>query len=76
MVFMINLRSFLSALMILYATSPVIAYIDPGTAGIVVSSVWPAIVRFFSVIGAFLVRVFFNPIKRGMKSLWQKIRRR
>ena len=39
------------------------AYIDPGTGGMIVGSIWPIILAFFAAIGAFLVKVFWRPVK-------------
>ena len=39
------------------------AYLDPGTGSAIAGSIWPLIVAFFSAIGAFFVRKFWNPIK-------------
>ena len=40
------------------------AYIDPGTGGIIASSLWPLILAFFSAVGALLVKYFWAPIKK------------
>ncbi len=43
-------------------------YIDPGTGGYLVTSIWPTVLTFlaimFSAIGAFLVKYFITPIKK------------
>lgn len=39
------------------------AYIDPGTGGMIIGSIWPVIIAFFSAVCAFLVKIFWNPIK-------------
>ena len=52
------------------------AYIDPGTAGTIIGgSIWPFIAGIFAVIGGFLVKYFFSPIKRGFLALWKKIKK-
>ena len=40
------------------------SYIDPGTGSIIISSIWPFILAFFSAIGAFIIKVFWKPIKQ------------
>lgn len=46
-------------------------YLDPGTGGYLVTSIWPTIATFFAVIfaavGTFFVKFFINPIKRFVK---------
>ncbi len=42
-------------------------YIDPGTTGIVVGSVWPAVLAALAAIAGFLTKVFWKPIKRLLK---------
>ena len=41
-----------------------LAYIDPGTGGVLLNTIWPFIVAFFSAVIAFLVKWFWNPIKK------------
>lgn len=41
-----------------------LAYIDPGTGGVVFNTIWPFIVAFFSAVIAFFVKWFWNPIKK------------
>ena len=42
----------------------VLAYIDPGTGGVLFNTIWPFIVAFFSAVIAFFVKCFWNPIKK------------
>ena len=52
-------------------------YVDPGTAGMIVGrSVLPFIALCFSVVTAFLAKVFYNPIKRGIQKLWNYLKRK
>ena len=44
-------------------SSNALAYIDPGTGGAIIGSIWPLIVIIFSTIGAFIVKWFWTPIK-------------
>jgi flagellar motor component MotA len=45
------------------------AYIDPGTGGMVIGSLWSVIVLISAVIGGFLVKYFLNPIKRAITKI-------
>lgn len=50
------------------------AYIDPGTGGMIVSSIWPFILGILAAIGGFFIKYFFKPIKRRATALWQRIK--
>ncbi len=53
----------------------VLAYIDPGTGGMIIGGgVWPFIVAMFAAIAGFSLKYFFKPIKRGVKSVWGRIK--
>ena len=39
------------------------AYLDPGTGGVIIGSIWPLILAFFTAVGAFFVKWFWKPIK-------------
>lgn len=43
---------------------PALAYIDPGTGGVLMSTIWPFIVAVFAAVIAFFVKWFWNPIKK------------
>ncbi|MBU1975849.1 MAG: hypothetical protein KKG59_05585 [Nanoarchaeota archaeon] len=43
------------------------AYIDPGTGGTIISSLWPVIIALFAAVGAFFARIFWHPIKSIFK---------
>ena len=45
-------------------SNSVLAYIDPSTGGILFNTIWPLIVAFFAVVGAFIAKWFWNPLKR------------
>jgi hypothetical protein len=48
----------------------VTAYLDPGTAGAVVGgAIWPMLVAAFAALSAFLLRYFWEPIKRLLAKL-------
>ena len=47
-------------------------YIDPGTAGMVVSSFWPVVLTAIAAVGAFFVKIFFTPIKNTFNKLFKK----
>lgn len=45
-------------------------YIDPGTGGMIIGgTIWPFIVAIFAAIGAFLAKVFWEPIKKAAKRI-------
>lgn len=50
-------------------------YIDPGTGVAIAGSLWPLIISFFAAIGAFLVKYFWNPIKKKCCKLFNKRRK-
>ena len=55
----------LSVLIYIAALSqPALAYIDPGTGGVLFNTIWPFIVALFSAVVAFFVKWFWNPIKK------------
>ena len=52
--------------------STTVAYVDPGTAGLIVGGgIWPYIVAAFTLICGFLVKYFFGPIKRVILKRWR-----
>lgn len=61
---------FLAMLIIL--TEKAFAYIDPGTGGMVVGSLWPMILAILAVIGSFFVKIFYKPIKNIFLNLRKK----
>jgi len=61
------------ALAILLCTTKASAYIDPGTGGMIVGSVWPFIIAVLAVIGGFFLKYFFKPIKKTFLKLWKLI---
>ncbi|MEM3370376.1 MAG: hypothetical protein QW471_01640 [Candidatus Woesearchaeota archaeon] len=50
------------------------AYIDPGTGGIVVGSIWPYLLFIFSVIAGFFIKILFRPMKKVILKLWRWIK--
>lgn len=42
-------------------------YVDPGTAGIVFNSIWPAIIAIFAAISSLLAKIFWRPAKKLLK---------
>ena len=53
-----------------------LAYIDPGTGGMIAGSVWPFVVGLLGIVGGFFVKFFFKPIKKGVLFTWEKIKGR
>lgn len=47
-------------------------YIDPGTGGMVIGSVWPVILVVLGAIGGFFVKIFYKPIKNKILKLRNK----
>jgi len=62
--------------LIITQLKPVLAYIDPGTGGMIVTSAWSAILTILAIIGAFFVKIFFKPIKKTVLTIWSKIRKK
>ena len=48
------------------------AYLDPGTGGVVISSLWTLGVVIFTTILAFITKVFWKPIKKKIKKLFKR----
>jgi len=48
------------------------AYIDPGTGGMILGSIWSSILGFFSLVLGFFGIYFFKPIKRFFKNVFKK----
>jgi len=53
-------------------TSPVLAYVDPGTGGMVVGSVWLMILAVLAAIGGFFAKMFYKPLKNIFLNLRKK----
>ena len=70
MVNMKNIRFLLifSALL-LALSSNVFAYLDPSTGGVLLNTIWPFIVAFFTAVIAFFIKWFWNPIKKFFMKL-------
>ena len=47
-------------------------YIDPGTGGMVVGSVWPMVLLILGAIGGFFVKWFYKPIKNTLSQFKKK----
>ena len=50
----------------------VFAYIDPGTGGIILNTIWPLIIAVFVTIGAFFTKYFWSPIKGLFSKIFRK----
>jgi hypothetical protein len=53
-----------------------LAYIDPGTGGMIAGSIWPVILGGLTAIGAFFAKYFFQPIKKRAQGTINKMRKR
>jgi len=51
------------------------AYIDPGTAGLVFSSLWGLVAGILALIGAFLMTYFFKPLKKALTKIVRFLRK-
>jgi len=49
-----------------------INYIDPGTGGMIVGSLWQSILVALTAVAGVLLRIFWNPIKRMASRLKKK----
>lgn len=64
-------------IIILVGLKEVLAYIDPGTSGMIVGgSIWPFVLGVFVAIAGFFIKYFFKPIKKGVLALCKKIKRK
>lgn len=43
------------------------SYIDPGSQGIIIGSIWSTILSFFSFFGALIMLYFFTPLKKAIR---------
>ena len=50
----------------------VFAYIDPGSGGVILNTIWPLIVALFAAVGAFLTKYFWSPIKGLFSKIFGK----
>lgn len=61
-------------LLLIIQLKPVLAYIDPGTGGMIITSAWSIILIVLAIIGAFFVKIFFKPIKKAVLAIWNRIK--
>lgn len=47
-------------------------YIDPGTGGMIVSSLWTVIAGFIAVIAGFIAASFIRPLRKAFRNFWDK----
>jgi hypothetical protein len=60
------------ALSFILASKSALAYIDPGTGGMIIGgSIWPFIVAIFAAVGGFFLK-FFKPVKEKVRSICRK----
>ena len=62
----------LSALWFLVLSNVVLAYLDPGTGGVLLNTIWPLIVAFFSALLVFFIKWFWKPIKSTFSKIFGK----
>lgn len=68
----LHLIFFMSLTMVILLGSNALAYLDPGTGGVILNTIWPFIVAFFSAIGALIIKYFWKPIKKAFSKLIAK----
>ncbi|MBR9679036.1 MAG: hypothetical protein GON13_02105 [Nanoarchaeota archaeon] len=59
----------------LLLTNNALAYIDPGTGVAVAGSLWPMLVAGLSAALAFLIKIFWTPIKNAFLKIKKKLKR-
>ncbi len=47
-------------------------YIDPGTGGMLVGSIWPMILTVLAAIGGFFAKWFYKPVKNWLLKFKKK----
>jgi hypothetical protein len=67
-----NKSVLISLFCILFLASSAYAYLDPGTGGIILQSLWTLIVALFIAAGAFFAKYFLNPIKKLFSKIFKK----
>ena len=68
-----NLRLlFIISVALVVLSKTVFAYIDPGTGGIILNTIWPLIITVFVTIGAFFTKYFWRPIKSFFSKIFGK----
>ena len=66
-------KSWIILLALFLVSRPVYGYIDPGTGGMIIGSIWPAIVALLAAAAAFFIG-YFKRIKKWFLGLWKKKR--
>ena len=67
-----HLIFFMGIMMAILLGSNALAYLDPNTGGVILNTIWPFIVAFFSAVGAFIIKYFWKPIKKAFSKLIAK----
>ena len=68
-------RSCFLVLAVLLCTIKVSAYVDPGTGGMIIGSIWPFILGILAAICGFFFRYFIKPIKKIFSKIWKLIKK-
>ncbi len=64
-------------ILIIVNINRVFAYVDPGTAGMIIGGgIWPFILAILVAISGFFVKFFFKPIKKGVLKAWGEVKRK
>ena len=67
-----HLIFFMGLMMVILLGSNALAYLDPSTGGVILNTIWPFIVAFFSAVVAFIIKYFWKPIKKAFSKLVAK----
>lgn len=65
-------RWIIVATSLLLSIETAFSYLDPGTGGAILGSLWPLLVAIFAAIGAFLTKYFWKPIKGVFSKILRK----
>lgn len=63
------------SLAVFFCISNVSAYIDPGTGGMILGSAFPIFALILAAVAGFLLKFFYNPVKRAITLIINIVRR-
>ena len=67
-------KTFIIILVCLISVRQTVAYIDPGTGGLLLESIVPFVLSVLAVIGMFFATYFYKPIKRFFKKIFEFVK--
>ena len=65
-------RLIIIAVSIVLSSKVVFSYLDPGTGGAIIGSIWPLVIAIFTSVVAFLTKYFWRPIKGVFSKILRK----